>query len=178
MGSQDTPPAALPPMPLWWRWAIALGVAALALAAYGLRHVIGPRGQAAFGIVCFIGFIMIFSANLRAVNWRTVGWGIGLQVLLALLILKLEIGGYRPVYELFRAVAVLFKHFTGFAAAGARFVFGPLADPETLGKVSARKTDSCSPSPPCRRSSSSPRSSRCSTTSACCSSSCACSPAA
>jgi CNT family concentrative nucleoside transporter len=132
-------PPALPPMPMWWRWAIALGVVALALTAYALRHLIGPRGQAAFGIVCFIGLIMVFSSNLRAVNWRTVGWGIGLQLLLALLILKLEIGGYRPVYELFRAVAVLFAKFTEFADAGARFVFGPLADPAALGKVFGEK---------------------------------------
>ena len=48
------------------------------------------------GIVCFIAVVAAFSTNLRAVNWRTVGWGIALQVGLALLILKLEIGGVQP----------------------------------------------------------------------------------
>ena len=129
------PRPALPPTPLWWRYAIALGVVALGLAAYALRHVVGPRGQGAAGVVCFIGVILACSSNLRAVNWRTVGWGIALQVLLALLILKFEIGGYRPVYEFFRAVALLFTKFATFADDGARFVFGPLADPATLRQV-------------------------------------------
>ncbi len=139
MGS-ETPSPALAPTPLWWRVAIALGVLTLGLTAFALRHVIGPRGQAAAGFFCFLGLVAVFSANLRAVNWRTVGWGIGLQVLLALLILKLNIGGYRPVYELFRAIALLFTWFTGFADAGARFVFGPLADPAALGKVFGEKS--------------------------------------
>jgi CNT family concentrative nucleoside transporter len=138
MGSETASPA-LPPTPLWWRVAIAFGVLALGLTAYALRHVVGPRGQAAAGFFCFIGLVAIFSANLRAVNWRTVGWGIGLQVLLALLILKFNIAGYRPVYELFRSIALLFTRFTEFADAGARFVFGPLADPAALGKVFGEK---------------------------------------
>jgi CNT family concentrative nucleoside transporter len=126
---------ALAPTPLSWRLAIALGVVVLATLAYLLRHVIGPRGQAAVGFVCFIGVIAIFSSNLRAVSWRTVGWGIALQVGLALFILKFEIAGYRPGYELFRAIALVFTRFAEFADVGARFVFGPLADPASLRKV-------------------------------------------
>jgi CNT family concentrative nucleoside transporter len=139
MGTRTDALAARPPTPLWWRYAIALGVVGLGLAAYALRHQIGPRGQGAAGFFCFIGIIFVFSSNLRAVNWRTVGWGVALQVLLALLILKFEIGGYRPVYEFFRAVALLFTKFAQFADDGARFVFGPLADPASLRQVFGEK---------------------------------------
>jgi len=131
---------ALAPTPLWWRLAIAGGVVLLTSLAYLLRHVIGPRGQAAVGLFCFIGLIAIFSSNLRAVNWRTVGWGIALQVGLALFILKFEIAGERPGYELFRALALLFTRFAEFADVGARFVFGPLADPASLRQVFGEKS--------------------------------------
>jgi CNT family concentrative nucleoside transporter len=131
----------LAPTPLWWRLAIAAGIVLLTGLAYLLRHVIGPRGQAAVGVFCFIGFIAIFSSNLRAVNWRTIGWGIVLQVGLALFILKFEIAGFRPGYELFRAIALAFARFAEFADVGARFVFGPLADQAALRRVFGEKSD-------------------------------------
>src|SRR5438874_435636 len=86
---QPAGPAAppLPPTPLSWRLAIAVGVAALALAAYLLQGVIGLRGQALAGVFCFFGLVAVFSKNLRAVNWRTIGWGFALQLALALLVL-------------------------------------------------------------------------------------------
>jgi concentrative nucleoside transporter, CNT family len=126
---------ALPPTPWTWRLAIGLGVLALAGAAYVLRDVVGPRGVAAFGVVCFIGVVALFSANLRAVNWRTVGWGIALQVLLALFILKFEVFGYRPGYELFSAIAGVVTKFLEFTNEGSRFVFGKLADPPAMNQV-------------------------------------------
>jgi CNT family concentrative nucleoside transporter len=107
-------------------------VAALALIAFLLRDLIGPRGQAGFGVVCFIGLVAMFSLNLRAVSWRTVGWGMALQLGLALFILKFEVAGYRPGYELFRWLAGLIGAFVAFADVGARFVFGPLADRDAL----------------------------------------------
>jgi CNT family concentrative nucleoside transporter len=112
--------------------AIAVGVPA---AAWALSGVIGPRGQAAAGAICFISVCAACSANLRAVSWRTVGWGIALQLLLALFILKLEIGGFKPGYELFSAMATVVKRFLEFTNAGSYFVFGALANQETMGKV-------------------------------------------
>jgi CNT family concentrative nucleoside transporter len=69
------------------------------------------------------------------VNWRTVGWGLALQLGLALLILKLEIGGRRPIYDAFSAVGAGVSRFLQFTDAGSRFVFGPLATPEILAKT-------------------------------------------
>ena len=115
---------------------VAAGAVALilAVAAFLLRNAISPRLQAVAGIICFISIVAAFSQNLRAVSWRTVGWGIALQVGLALLILKLEIGGVRPGYLFFSKVAGIVKQFLEFTNAGSQFVFGALANPAVLEK--------------------------------------------
>src|SRR5689334_3831573 len=86
----------LPPTPLSWRLLLAALVVALAAAAYRGPGWLGPRGHSALGVVCFIGVAAVFSSNLRAVNGRTFAWGFGLQVLLALFVLKFEVFGHRP----------------------------------------------------------------------------------
>jgi len=83
------PPAPTRQTPWFWRLGIAVGITLLGLAAYGLRDLIGLRGQAAIGVFFFFGIVAVFSSNLRAVNWRTIGWGVALQVLLALFVLKI-----------------------------------------------------------------------------------------
>ena len=111
--------------------ALALG---LGLAVFLLRGSLNPRVQAVAGIIVFIAIVSAFSRNLRAVSWRTVGWGMALQLTLALLILKLEIGGVRPGYEFFSRIADVVKQFLEFTNAGSQFVFGPLANPATVEK--------------------------------------------
>ena len=114
------------------RW-IAIAVVIVAgLASWALQSAVGPRAAAAAGVVCFIAIVASFSPNLRAVNWRTVYWGFGLQVLLALFILKFRIGDFRPGYALFSGIAAVVKRFLEFTAAGAEFVFGALAKPGVL----------------------------------------------
>ena len=118
---------------------LRLGAAALAavlaVAAFALRGSINPRLQAVLGVVAFIATVAAFSRNLRAVSWQTVGWGIALQVGLAVAILKLEIGGVRPGYAFFSRVADLVKRFLEFTNAGSTFVFGPLANGPAMDKV-------------------------------------------
>src|SRR5262249_55561331 len=99
----------LPPTPLSWRLLLAALVVVLAGLAYRAAGWLGPRGQAALGVGCFIGVAAVFSSNLRALNGRTFAWGFGLQVLLALCVLKLEVFGHRPGYEFFAAVAGVVK---------------------------------------------------------------------
>lgn len=118
------------PTPRWWRVAILCGGVALGLIAYALRNVIGPRGQGACGIVCFIGLVAACSANLRAVRWRTIACGFAIQVVLALFILKSTVG-----YDAFDAVGNAAKRFLDFTGVGAKFVFGALADPSEMNKV-------------------------------------------
>jgi len=116
---------------------IAAGGVALVLAAlvWLSQSVIDPRLQGGIGALCFIAIVAAASSNLRAVNWRTVGWGIALQLLLAFFILKLEVNGVRPGYELFSAVGRGVARFLEFTNVGSQFVFGDLANQQVLGKV-------------------------------------------
>jgi CNT family concentrative nucleoside transporter len=92
----DSPSSAAAPLPQKpptpWIWRAGIGILILILGglAYVLRDTIGPRGQAVTGIFCFFGLVAMFSSNLRAVNWRTIGWGIVLQIILALLVLRAQ----------------------------------------------------------------------------------------
>ena len=117
--------------------AIALTVL-LPLFAWLTGDLIGPRGRAAAGAICFVSLVAVFSPNLRLVNWRTVMWGIALQVALALLILKINIGGVRPGYAFFSAIAAGVTQFLAFTDAGSTFVFGVLADQQKMTQVFGR----------------------------------------
>jgi CNT family concentrative nucleoside transporter len=110
--------------PLVWRLTIGAGIVALGVAAYEMRGLIGPRGQAFAGIFCLFGLVAMFSTDLRAVNWRTVGWGVALQLVLALLVLKVPV-----VHDAFNAAKAVIVNFINFSDKGAEFVFGNLARP-------------------------------------------------
>ena len=79
------------------------------------------------GLVVLIAVAWGLSSDRRRFPWRTVAWGLGLQFLFALLILKTTPG--RMVFELANAAV---GRLVGFANEGARMVFGPLADAEAL----------------------------------------------
>lgn len=117
------------------RMAVIAAAVVLVAAAYGLQGVIGPRGQAACGILFFVSLVAAFSPDLRRVNWRTVICGFGIQLVLALLILKFEVGGVRPGYELFTLIGNGVKRFLEFTNAGSQFVFGGLADAAVMSKI-------------------------------------------
>ncbi|MFZ2054178.1 MAG: nucleoside transporter C-terminal domain-containing protein [Candidatus Aminicenantales bacterium] len=76
------------------------------------------------GIFVIAAFAWLLSANRKVVNWRVVGWGIGLQFLFALFIFVVPVG---TKFFLFvnRVVIKLLDS----ATAGTRFVFGRLALP-------------------------------------------------
>ena len=125
VGPSEAPPQVIfhPPTPLSWRLAILAGIAAVGLAAYFSREVIGLRGQAVAGIIFFFGIVAAFSSNLRAVNWKTIFWGIMLQLALAIAVLRIPF-----VYHGFEALGLVVKQFIGFSNEGAKFVFGNLYD--------------------------------------------------
>jgi CNT family concentrative nucleoside transporter len=117
------------------RMAAIAAAAAFGVASWLLGGVIGLRGQAAAGAMFFIALIAACSPDLRRVSWRTVLWGIGLQLAFALLVLKLQIGGRRPVYEFFAAVARGVGRFLEFTDAGSAFVFGVLSNQQKMGEI-------------------------------------------
>ncbi len=128
----DTPasvPAAriCPPTPISWRFGIGAGIVSLGLLAFLGQETLGSRGQAGCGIVCFIGLAALCSANLRAVNPRTLAWGFVLQLSLALFVTQFEQGR-----QLFEGIGAGIKQFLSFTEDGAQFVFGELANPARM----------------------------------------------
>jgi len=76
------------------------------------------------GIAVILGIAYLFSFNRAKVDWRLVGWALGLQWLIALGALKWEAGRNAVDW-----IAGGFDILYGFADYGSRFVFGNLADP-------------------------------------------------
>ena len=70
------------------------------------------------------------SYNRRNFPWRTVLWGLGLQFVLAVLILKTPWGG-----KLFEVAGKAIQKLIQFSGEGTKFVFGPLADQKLTGQV-------------------------------------------
>ncbi|MDK2123014.1 NupC/NupG family nucleoside CNT transporter [Parachitinimonas caeni] len=81
--------------------------------------------QSLFGMVCLLSLAWVFSANRRAINWRLVGFGFLLQVVLCLLV------HYVPAITAgFSSISMGFVKLLSFAREGATFVFGSdLASP-------------------------------------------------
>jgi len=73
------------------------------------------------GIALFVGIAYLLSHNRRAINWRTIGWGLALQVLFALFVLRVPFG-----IRLFRTLGDVVTRILSFSYAGSEFVFGDL----------------------------------------------------
>lgn len=89
--------------------------------------------RGALGIVFLIGVCYFFSADRKAINWRMVGTGLLLQIVLALAILKVPL-----VNGLFDYIASFFRGVLDFTEAGAAFMFGGIVtDMDTFGYIFA-----------------------------------------
>jgi len=85
------------------------------------------------GILVLLGICYLLSANRRAVDWKLVGVGTGLQLLLGILILKVPV-----VNRIFDVFAGFFTTILSFTTAGAEFIFGSLvSDRDTFGYIFA-----------------------------------------
>lgn len=73
----------------------------------------------ALGLLVLLGICWAASNNRRAIPWRVVGWGMGLQILFALVILKTGPGEW-----LFTRLSDGFDRLIRFTDDGARFVWG------------------------------------------------------
>jgi CNT family concentrative nucleoside transporter len=82
------------------------------------------------GIVLILGVAFLMSNNRKAINYRTVGVGLLLQVLLAVFILKTEVG-----QSLFQWLGDSINTLLGQADKGALFVFGSLVDRNLMTKA-------------------------------------------
>ena len=120
-------------------WRLRGTVASLAIVLAGVVFVfqdtVPGRVRAAAGVVCFTLIVIACSSDIRAIRWRTVGWGLGLQLTLAVAILRFEVGGVRPGYEFFSGLAAVVTQFLEFTNVGSEFVFGVLANQEEMGRL-------------------------------------------
>jgi CNT family concentrative nucleoside transporter len=79
--------------------------------------------QPVLGAVVILAIAYACSTNRGAIRWSTVAWGLSLQVLFALIVLKTSIG-----QRVFSTLGAYITTLLGFAGVGSAFVFGPLGD--------------------------------------------------
>ncbi len=121
-----------PPQP-WTRQDLlivggALGVATVAaLTAYAAQ---APKVQSLVGLLVILTLAYAASSNRSAIDRRTVAWGLGLQMLFALLVLKTT-----PGQQLFTFLGQGINRLLDFGNIGAAFVFGPLGDKEAWPRI-------------------------------------------
>jgi CNT family concentrative nucleoside transporter len=76
------------------------------------------------GVLTMLGLAFAFSTNRKAIRLKTVAWGLGLQFVFAVFVLKIDFG--RAAFQ--KAGDAVTK-LLGYSYAGAHFVFGDLAKP-------------------------------------------------
>src|SRR5262245_23446216 len=74
-----------------------------------------------FGLVVILAIAWALSTDRKAIRVRTIAWGLGLQLVLALFVLKTQIG-----QELFAWVGAKITRLLNLSYVGSDFVFGPL----------------------------------------------------
>ena len=86
--------------------------------------------QPLFGAAVILLIAVAFSTNRRAIRWSTVAWGLSLQVIFALIVLKTAAG-----QRVFATLGAGINKLLGFAGVGAGFVFGPLGNSSVWGRA-------------------------------------------
>ena len=80
------------------------------------------------GMAVILGIAFLFSSNRKAINLRIVGAALGLQVVVAVIVLYWD-KGQRAIEVMSDGVMAVI----GYSQAGIDMVFGPLADTEVIG---------------------------------------------
>src|SRR5580692_745126 len=81
------------------------------------------------GLLTMLGFAYVFSTNRRAIRLKTIAWGLGLQFVFAVFVLRIDAGRI-----VFQKAGDGVTRLLGYAYAGSHFVFGDLSNPgSTLG---------------------------------------------
>jgi CNT family concentrative nucleoside transporter len=110
----------------------AAAVAAVCALLAKLAHL-SPL-QPLTGLIVILTIAYAFSTNRRAIDRRTVAWGLSLQILFALIVLKTSAGRL-----VFQKLAAVINRLLDFAFVGSSFVFGPLGSktvwPQIMTKV-------------------------------------------
>src|ERR1700721_3122185 len=76
------------------------------------------------GLLTMLGFAYVFSTKRRAIRLKTIAWGLGLQFVFAVFVLRIDAGRI-----VFQKAGDVVTRLLGYAYAGSHFVFGDLAKP-------------------------------------------------
>jgi CNT family concentrative nucleoside transporter len=79
------------------------------------------RFSGLLGLVLILAIGVLLSRDRRAIRWRVVAWGLGLQLLFAIFVLRIPAG-----QALFRWLGSLVTGILGYSYIGSEFVFGEL----------------------------------------------------
>ncbi|KAG7329876.1 hypothetical protein KOW79_006098 [Hemibagrus wyckioides] len=108
----------------WIKWVFILVVVGLLVTWLVLDTRQNPEQLISFGGVClFLLGLFIFSANRYKVCWRTVFWGLGLQFVMGLFVIRTE-----PGFKAFEWLGAQIQTFLNYTHAGSVFVFGDLVE--------------------------------------------------
>ena len=92
--------------------------------ANGIGDTHLARFTGLLGLFVFLGLAYAFSTNRRAIRWKTVLWGLGLQVVFAFAVIKWTYG-----QTILKTVSDFITGLLGHAADGSGLVFGYLGIP-------------------------------------------------
>jgi CNT family concentrative nucleoside transporter len=73
------------------------------------------------GLLSMLGLAYAFSTNRRAIRVKTLAWGLGLQIVFAVFVLRVDLGR-----RLFQSAGDAASRVLGYSFAGSEFVFGEL----------------------------------------------------
>lgn len=106
----------------WWflKWVMLVLILVALGVFFGLDTAKQPvRFVSLAGLFCNILFCWVFSKHRSKVKWRPVLWGLALQFIFGLLILRTSIG-----FKAFKGLGDQVSVFLDYADVGAKFVFG------------------------------------------------------
>ena len=110
--------------------AVIGGALAAAAVVAGLARFAVPRLQPLCGLIVIMTIAYAISTNRGAIDRRTVAWGLSLQIVFALIVLKTTTG-----QRVFQTLGVLINRLLGFASVGSSMVFGPLGDKTVWARI-------------------------------------------
>jgi CNT family concentrative nucleoside transporter len=91
------------------------------------------RLRGLLGIGAILAIAIALSHNRKRIRWRVVAWGLGLQLLFAIFVLRIPAG-----QQLFRALGSFVTSILNYSYVGSQFVFGELGKPNSsLGVIFA-----------------------------------------
>lgn len=101
-----------------------------------MNNLLLLRFMSLVGLFAMVALAWLLSENRQKANWRLVAWGLGLQFILGLLVLRTVLGR-----KLFECVKVGFDVVTASSTEGAKFLFGNLTQVFILNKDAVLTSD-------------------------------------